>query len=183
MNETKLTHNSPEVTNEEPIALTTLSKLYMYVLCEQPNCLFFVRFVSLGTTYILLEFFITLIHPLTNLLMHSLSFELGQTNSWTMVRNLICCWKASLHRCAHACFTYNAHIRPKIKWGHKWYFTHPTWHSLPHPLLSLHFWMLSHLAQLSPHPHPHPQPWPDQNGVTLHIRLRLQCHSPNPNRS
>ena len=82
-------------------------------MCFEKNrivCLCFVRFVSLGITYIyiLLHLFITLIHPLTNLPMHSLSFELGQTDpeQWSGI-SCACCWKASHHR---SCFTYNAHI-------------------------------------------------------------------------
>ena len=83
--------------------LTTLSKLSRSVLWEELNCLCFARFVRLGTTYIVLHLFITLIHSLTNLVMHSLSFEVGQRDSWKWSGISCACWKVSSYNivCMH----------------------------------------------------------------------------------
>ena len=169
-------HSSPEVTNKEPSALTTLSKFSRYVLCEEPNCL---CFVSLGTTYILLHLFITLIHPLTNLPMHSLSFELGQTDSWTMVRNLMCLLLKSFssQMRMHASCTMPTYIQKSSEGTNDISLILLNTHSL-----TLSFLCTSECSLI----------WPNfpltlthtlnhdriQTGVAPHIRLQLLCHPP-----
>ena len=104
-----------------------------------------------------------------------------------MVRNLMRLLKSFLtYHCAcmlPRCWkviSYTSKIHTQY-WRHKWLCTHPTWHSLTHPLLSLHFWKVPHFGQLSPNSHPHPPPSTNSNGVAPHIHLWLQCHPLNPN--
>ena len=110
-------------------------------------------------------------HPpsLTNLPMHSLSFEFGQTDSWLVQESHLLLLKSlCFHRCSCMLHLRCTYVQNESE-GTNDISLHPTWHSLTHPLLSLHFSEDPHFAQLSSHPHPYPHPSTNPNeGGTQH---------------